>query len=112
MIYFKKLEKLENMIKKFKKKSLEVLFFTFLFINSSFAFSSAVEQEIYAGCYSNSKKFVGSDRAKEYCLCTISMLGKKYNDEDIDELFKKKREEIVKNTEFAARHCENNKKAF
>jgi len=40
------------------------------------------------------------------------VLGKKYNDKNIDELFKKKREEIVKKTEFAARHCEKNKKAF
>ena len=112
MIYFKKLEKLENMIKKFKKKIIEVLVFTLLFVNSSLALSPKIEKEIYMGCYSNSKQYIGSERAKEYCLCTIAMLGGKYNDEDIDKLFKKKPAEIVKSTEFAAIHCEKNKKAF
>jgi hypothetical protein len=40
------------------------------------------------------------------------MLNKKFNDEEIDKLFSKKPEEIVKGTKFAAIHCENNNKAF
>jgi hypothetical protein len=100
------------MIKKFKKKTIAVLVFTLLFLNSSLAFSPKIEKEIYIGCYSNSKQYIGSERAKEYCLCTIAMLDRKYNDEDIDRLFKKKPEEILKSTEFASIHCQKNKKAF
>ena len=37
------------------------------------------------------------------------MLSKKYSDEQIDIIFKKTPEEIIKATEFASIHCENNK---
>jgi hypothetical protein len=55
---------------------------------------------------------LGIEKAKEYCICTVDMLSKKYNNSQIDELFKKTPEEIANGTEFAAIHCENNKKAF
>ncbi len=64
---------------------------------------------MYIGCYGNSKQYLGSDRAKEYCLCTISKLSEKYSDEEISLVFKKKPKEIMKLTEFAAIHCEKNK---
>ena len=62
---------------------------------------------MYIGCYSNSKTYIGAERAKKYCLCTINKLSEKYSDKEIDLIFKKKPQEIVKATEFASIHCEN-----
>jgi hypothetical protein len=93
------------MIKKFKF----LLLFISLFSSKGLAFSSEYEKEIYMGCYSNSKTYIGVDGAKKYCLCTINMLSEKFSDEDIDLIFKKTPKEIMKATEFASIHCENNK---
>ena len=108
MIFLKKLEKLVNMIKKYKI----LLIYIFLFNTESTAFSPEYEREMYLGCYSNSKQYLGTDRAEKYCLCTIEMLNKKFNDEQIKELFTNKPEVIMKKTEFASIHCEKNEKAF
>ncbi len=105
MIYFKKLEKLVNTIKKYK-----FLFIIILFITSkSYALSPEFEKELYIGCYSNSKAYIGPDGAKIYCNCTIDKLSKKFTDEQINQIFKMKPEEIMKATEFATIECENNK---
>ena len=113
MNYFKKLEKLVNTIKKFKvKKYLTILILTLLFNTPCFSLTTEVQKEIYIGCYSNSNQYIGPERAKEYCSCTIAMLDKKFSDNEIQELFKKKPEEIIEKTQFAATHCEKNQKAF
>ena len=67
---------------------------------------------MYLGCFSNSKQYIGSKRAKEYCVCTIEMIAKKYNDNQITEIFKKSPNTIIEKTKFASIHCEKNKKAF
>ena len=105
MNYFKKLEKLVNTIKKFKI----LLIFILLFSSKSLAFSPEYEKEMYIGCYSNSKKYIGANGAKKYCLCTINMLSEKFSDVEIDLIFKKTPEEIMKATQFASIHCENKK---
>jgi hypothetical protein len=64
---------------------------------------------MYIGCYSNSKTYIGADGAKKYCLCTITVLSKKYSNDEIDLIFKKTPEEIMKATEFASIQCENNR---
>ena len=93
------------MIKKFK-----FLISLTLFISSkSLAFSPEYEKEMYIGCYSKSKVYIGTNAAKKYCLCTIDMLSERFSDEEIDLIFKKTPEEIIKATEFASIHCENNK---
>tara|TARA_B100000795_G_C22542943_1_gene339524 strand:- start:104 stop:391 length:288 start_codon:yes stop_codon:yes gene_type:complete len=94
-----------NTIKKFKFTIILILFF----VSKSLAFSPEYEKEMFIGCYSNSKSYIGPDGAKEYCLCTIDMLSDKYSDEEIDLIFQKTPEEIMKATEFASIHCENNK---
>ena len=94
-----------NTIKKFKFTIILILFFA----SKSLAFSPEYEKEMFIGCYSNSKSYIGPDGAKEYCLCTIDMLSDKYSDEEIDLIFQKTPEEIMKATEFASIHCENNK---
>jgi hypothetical protein len=102
-----------NTIKKFKTKIFFKVFFTILFLSSrAFALSSDYQNELKNGCYMDSKQYLGTARAKEYCLCTVKMLSKKFNNTEIDKLFKKKPEEIIKGTEFASTHCEKNKKAF
>ena len=103
MIFFKKLVKLVNTIKKFKLQLIIVLLFT----SKSLAFSPEYEKEMYIGCYSNSKAYIGAEGAKKYCLCTINKLSKKFSDEEIDFVFKKTPEEIMKATEFASIHCKN-----
>jgi len=108
MVYCKKLEKLVNTIKKYKF----LLIFTLLFYSKSYSLSIEFEKQLYIGCYSNSKIYIGPSEAKIYCTCTIDKLSKKFTDTEIDLIFKKKPEEIMRATEFAAIECENNKKTF
>jgi hypothetical protein len=92
-----------NTIKKFRI----LLIFVILFYSNSLAFTPEYEKEIYIGCYANSKQYLGADKAKNYCLCTINKLSDKYSEAEMNLIFKKKPEEIIKATEFAAIHCEN-----
>ena len=103
MICFKKLVRLVNTIKKFKIFLILILSFS----SASTAFSPEYEREMYIGCYGNSKLYLGPDKAKKYCLCTINKLSERYSDQEIDLIFQKKPEEIMKATEFAAIYCEN-----
>ena len=103
MIYFKKLEKLVNMIKKFS-----LIFLLFLLVPlKSYAFSEQNKQQMYIGCYQNSKQYLGADKAKTYCQCTVNKLSEKFSDDELDRVFKQKPEDIIKNTEFASKFCEN-----
>ena len=102
MIYFKRLEKLVNMIKKYKY----LLIFILLFSSKSHALSPEYEKELYIGCYTNSKQYLGTDGAKIYCQCTVDKLSEKFSDAEIDEVFKKTPEEIMEQTAFATIECE------
>ena len=93
-------------------KILKIIALGLFFISTAFALSSENEKQMYLGCYTDSKQYIDLERAKEYCSCTIQMLANKYSNEEIEESFKKKPEEIIKATEFAATHCENNKKTI
>jgi len=103
MIYFKKLEKLENMIKKFS-----LIIIPFLLVPlKSYGLSEQNEQQMYIGCYQNSKQYLGADKAKTYCQCTVDKLSEKFSDEELDRVFNQKPEDIIKDTEFASKFCEN-----
>ena len=103
MIYFKKLEKLVNMIKKFS-----LIFLLFLLVPlKSYAFSEQNKQQMYIGCYQNSKQYLGAEKAKTYCQCTVKKLSEKFSDDELDRVFKQKPEDIIKDTEFASKFCEN-----
>ena len=102
---FKKLGKLVNTIKKYKF----LLIFILLISTKSHALSPEIEKELYIGCYSNSKAYIGADGAKIYCSCTVDKLSKKFTDKQINQIFKMKPEEIMKKTEFATIECENTK---
>jgi len=93
------------MIKRFESILVVIL----LFSSKSLAFNPEYEKQMYIGCYSNSKMYIGSNEAKKYCSCTINMLSQKYTDKEIDLIFKKTPEDIIKATEFASIHCENSK---
>ena len=73
----------------------------------SYAFSEQNEQQMYIGCYQNSKQYLGADQAKAYCQCTVNKLSEKFSDDELDIVFKQKPENIVKDTEFASKFCEN-----
>ncbi len=90
------------MIKKYKFLLITIL----LFSSETLAFSPEIEQEIYVGCYSSSKQYIGPEKAKKYCLCTLKKLNEKYNDEQINEVFKQKPEKIIEATKFASLFCE------
>ena len=62
---------------------------------------------MYIGCYQNSKQYLGADKAKTYCQCTINKLSKKFSDDELDRVFKQKPEDIIQDTEFASKFCEN-----
>ena len=72
MTYYKKLEKLVNTIKKFRF----LLIFILLISAKSHALSPEIEKELFIGCYSNSKVYIGADKAKIYCGCTVDKLSK------------------------------------
>ena len=91
-------------------KKYKLLIILILFISTkTHALSPEYEKQLYIGCYSNSKTYIGSDGAKIYCTCTVNKLSKKFSDEKIDLIFKEKPEEVMKATEFATNECENNK---
>jgi hypothetical protein len=90
------------MIKKYKF----VLIIFLLFSSKSQALSPEFEKQLYIGCYSNSKAYIGPDGAKIYCSCTVDKLSEKFSDEEINEVFSKEPEEIQKLTEFATVECE------
>ena len=92
------------MIKKYKLLLLTIL----LFSSKTYAFSPKIEQEIYVGCYSNSKQYIGPIKAKSYCLCTLKKLNEKFNDEQIIKIFSQKPEKIIEATKFASLICEKN----
>tara|TARA_B100000902_G_C27138705_1_gene827464 strand:- start:340 stop:621 length:282 start_codon:yes stop_codon:yes gene_type:complete len=92
------------MIKKFN-----ILLFIFLFLSSkSLSFSPEIEQQIYIGCYGSSKQYIGPEKAKSYCLCTLKKLNEKFTDYQINEIFKQKPENIIESTKFASLYCEKN----
>ena len=103
MIYSKRLEKLVNMIKKFS-----LIFLVFLLVPlKSYALSEQNERQMYIGCYQNSKQYLGTKKAKSYCQCTVNKLSEKFSDDELDRVFKQKPEDIIKDTEFASKFCEN-----
>ena len=87
------------------KYSFIVIFFL-LFISKSHALSPEYENELYIGCYTNSKQYLGTDGAKIYCTCTIDKLSEKFSDEEIGEVFSKEPDEIQQLTAFATIACE------
>ena len=93
------------MIKKYKFLLVLVL----LICSKSHALTPEFEKQLYIGCYSNSKTYIGPEKAKIYCTCTVGKLSKKFTDEELDLIFKQKPEEIMKTTEFATIECENSK---
>ena len=103
MICFKKLGKLGSMIKKYR---LILILFLLIPLKSQ-AFSVQNEQQMYIGCYQNSKQYLGADKAKTYCQCTVNKLSEKFSDDELDRVFKQKPKDIVKDTEFASKFCEN-----
>ena len=60
------------------------------FSPTAFALSPENKKQMYLACYSDSKKYIGPKRAKEYCSCTIQMLANEYSNEKMEEIFKKK----------------------
>tara|TARA_B100001121_G_C18403551_1_gene486602 strand:+ start:233 stop:514 length:282 start_codon:yes stop_codon:yes gene_type:complete len=92
------------MIRKF---NIFLIFFLFLSSKSQ-SFSPEIEQQIYIGCYGNSKQYIGSEKAKSYCLCTLKKLNEKFTDDQINEIFKQKPEYIIESTKFASLYCEKN----
>ena len=89
-----------------KKYSLILIVFLLIPLKS-YAFSEQNERQMYIGCYQNSKQYLGADKAKIYCKCTVNKLSKKFSDNELDRVFKQKPEDIIKDTEFASKFCEN-----
>ena len=90
------------MIKKYKY----LLIFILLFASKSHALSPEYEKELYIGCYTNSKQYLGTENAKIYCRCTVDKLSEKFSDQEIDEVFNREPSEIVELTAFATIECE------
>ena len=88
-------------------KKFNILLIFFLFLSSQvLSFSPEIEQQIYIGCYGNSKQYIGPEKAKSYCLCTLKKLNEKFTDDQINEIFRQKPEDIIESTKFASLYCE------
>ena len=92
------------MIKKFSL--ILILFLLIPF--KSYGLSKQNEQQLYIGCYQNSKQYLGAEKAKTYCLCTIKKLSEKFSDDELDSVFNQKPEQIIEDTQFASEFCEKN----
>jgi len=92
------------MIKKFRL----ILILLLLAPLKSQAFNEQNEKQMYIGCYQSSKQYLGSEKAKSYCQCTVNKLSKKFSDEELEAVFKQKPEDIYRDTEFASKFCEKN----
>ena len=90
------------MIKKYKF----VLLIFLLTISNTHAFNETNERQMYIGCYQNSKQYLGAEKAKKYCLCTVKKLSEKFSDDQLEIVFSQKPEKIIKDTEFASEFCE------
>ena len=90
------------MIKKYKFIFL-LFFFT---ISNANAFSEKNERQKYIGCYQNSKQYLGAEKAKIYCLCTVKKLSEEFSDEQLEIIFSQKPEKIIEDTSFASKFCE------
>jgi hypothetical protein len=90
------------MIKKFK---LILIIFS-LITTKSHGFGEQNEQKLYIGCYQNSKQYLGAEKAKTYCQCTVNKLSKKFSDDELNKVFSQKPEDIIRDTEFASKFCE------
>ena len=88
------------------KKSKVIIILFLLIPLKSLAISEQNEQQMFIGCYHNSKQYLGADKAKTYCRCTIDKLSEKFSDEELDSVFKQKSEDIIKDTQFASEFCE------
>ena len=88
------------------KKYRYVILLFFLSTVNTYAFNEKNEREMYIGCYQNSKQYLGAEKAKTYCLCTVDKLSNKFSDEELEIVFSQKPEEIIKDTEFASKFCE------
>ena len=90
-------------------KKFNILLIFLLFLSSkSLGFSPEIEQQIYIGCYGSSKQYIGPEKAKTYCLCTLNKLNEKFTDNEIKEIFNQKPKEIMESTKFASLYCEQN----
>ena len=65
-----------------------------------------MELEMYVCCYGSSKQYIGPEKAKSYCLCTLKKLNEKNNETQIKKVFKQKPEKIIEATNFASLFCE------
>ena len=90
------------MIKKYKF----IFFLFFLTISNTYAFNEKNEREMYIGCYQNSKQYLGGQKAKIYCSCTIKKLSERFSDDQLKIIFSQKPEKIIKDTDFASKFCE------
>tara|TARA_B100001173_G_C15636645_1_gene399477 strand:- start:76 stop:357 length:282 start_codon:yes stop_codon:yes gene_type:complete len=90
------------MIKKYKF----ILLILFLTTTNTHAFNEKNEQQMYIGCYQNSKQYLGAEKAKIYCLCTVKKLSEEFSDEQLEIIFSQKPEKIIEDTSFASKFCE------
>ena len=59
------------------------------------------------GCYPSLKQYLGSDKAKLYCSCTVKALSEKFTEDEMDSILKKSGDEQLKTFNFAAEFCSN-----
>ena len=80
----------------------------FFATSNAYAFNEKNEKQMYIGCYQNSKQYLGAEKAKTYCLCTVKKLSEKFSDEQLEIVFSQTPEKIIKDTSFASKFCEKN----
>tara|TARA_B100001173_G_C15509312_1_gene346512 strand:+ start:142 stop:423 length:282 start_codon:yes stop_codon:yes gene_type:complete len=90
------------MIRKYKF----IFLLVFLTTPNAHAFNEKNERQMYIGCYQNSKQYLGAEKAKKYCLCTVKKLSEKFSDDQLEIVFSQEKEKIIEDTAFASKFCE------
>ena len=83
-------------------KFIEIPTLLYLISFKSYAFIQQNEQQMYIGSYQNSKQYLGAEKAKNYCKCTVKKLSERFSDDDLDAVFNQKPEEIIEDTKYAS----------
>ena len=89
------------MIKRYKF----ILLIFFLTTSNTHAFNEKNEQQMYIGCYQNSKQYLGSKKAKTYCSCTVRKLSEKFSDQEMDSISAESGEKQLEAFDFASKLC-------
>ena len=89
-------------------KYLLIFFFNLIIVKQTFAMSESYEKKFFWGCYPGSKLYLGSEKAKLYCSCTVKELSQKFTDDEMDVISLQSSSKQLEAFDFASSKCGRN----